>query len=372
MNQQNANTGNIELHTENIERLYSQVAQFKIIQADRFIRISIAALRKNPKLAECDKGSFMGALLLAAQLGLEPNSPTGHCYLIPYKNFKTRTTECQFQLGYKGLMELVRRSACVLDIYAEVVYKNDEFEIGLGLNRKIDHTPRLDGDRGPAVLVYAVAELLQNESQSKTFAWMTVADINKVRDRSPAVKFAKSQGFSTPWDTDESEMQKKTVIKRLCKMLPLSTEDMRKVQADHVIKRNHLASDMLEEQDDEHERQVEAEVVSETKVEIVQPKAAQQEQPKKEAPAQQKADNAQQAPTMASHLQMQKFWDRAEENGVLEYMEKQHGEELKKGASLSRLGIIMSQALENRDDQQEQTIAQTGAKATTAAPKDFD
>ena len=101
MNQQNANTGNIELHTENIERLYSQVAQFKIIQADRFIRISIAALRKNPKLAECDKGSFMGALLLAAQLGLEPNSPTGHCYLIPYKNFKTLTTECQFQLGYK-------------------------------------------------------------------------------------------------------------------------------------------------------------------------------------------------------------------------------------------------------------------------------
>ncbi|TFG82765.1 MAG: hypothetical protein E4G74_02220 [Erysipelotrichales bacterium] len=123
MNQQNANTGSIELHTENIERLYSQVAQFKMIQPDRFIRVAIEAIRKNPKLAECDKGSLMGAFLLSAQLGMEPNSPTQQCFLIPYKNFKTRTTECQFQLGYKGLMELVRRSACVLDIYAEVVYR---------------------------------------------------------------------------------------------------------------------------------------------------------------------------------------------------------------------------------------------------------
>ncbi|TFG82766.1 MAG: hypothetical protein E4G74_02225 [Erysipelotrichales bacterium] len=234
---------------------------------------------------------------------------------------------------------------------------NDEFKIGLGLDRNIEHTPRLDGDRGPAILVYAVAELIQNGQRTKTFTWMTVADINKVRDRSPAVKFAKSQGFATPWDTDEAEMQKKTVIKRICKMLPLSMEDMRRINVDSVTKRNHLATDMLEEQDDEHERQVEAEVVPDAKAKIEPAKAATPPAPE------QKQQKAEDAPKMASAKQMEKFLTRARENVVAEYIEKHHGEELRREASLARLEAILIEAMEHRD---EQSIAQTGA--TTGAP----
>lgn len=95
----------------------------KVITPERFTRIALTALTQTPKLQDCSPSSFMGALLTAAQLGLEPNTPLGQAYLIPYGS------RCQFQIGYKGMMDLAHRSGEVKNIDAHIVYANDEFNV---------------------------------------------------------------------------------------------------------------------------------------------------------------------------------------------------------------------------------------------------
>ena len=85
-----------------------------VITPERFTRMALTAVSVNPKLAECTPRSFMGALMNAAQLGLEPNTPLGQAYLIPFKN--KGVMEVQFQIGYKGLIDLAYRSGEFLSI----------------------------------------------------------------------------------------------------------------------------------------------------------------------------------------------------------------------------------------------------------------
>ena len=79
-----------------------------VITPERFTRMVFTALSSNPTLQECTPQSFLGAMMQSAQLGLEPNTPIGQAYLIPYRNHGRQ--ECQFQLGYKGLIDLAYRS----------------------------------------------------------------------------------------------------------------------------------------------------------------------------------------------------------------------------------------------------------------------
>ena len=80
--------------------------------------------------------------MVSAQLGLEPGT-LGYCYLVPYQNKKTGQLEIQFQLGYKGILELVRRSGQVENIEARVVYEKDKFDFEYGLTPKLVHKPAL-------------------------------------------------------------------------------------------------------------------------------------------------------------------------------------------------------------------------------------
>ena len=98
-----------------------------VMTPERFSRIAVSALSTTPKLAECHPMTFVGAMMTAAQLGLEPNTPLGQAYLIPYWNGKTKRLECQFQLGYKGMIDLAYRSGQIVSIQANVVYENDTF-----------------------------------------------------------------------------------------------------------------------------------------------------------------------------------------------------------------------------------------------------
>lgn len=117
----------------------------EVITPERFTRMALSALNTTPKLRECTPMSFLAALMNAAQLGLEPNTPLGQAYLIPYNN--KGVMECQFQIGYKGLIDLSYRNPQMQIISAQAVYENDEFEYELGLNPKLEHRPAL-GDRG--------------------------------------------------------------------------------------------------------------------------------------------------------------------------------------------------------------------------------
>ena len=179
----------------------------KHINSDRFVRIAITTIRQNPKLAQCNQESLLGALMVSAQLGLEPGV-LGQCYLIPYGR------ECQFQIGYKGMIELLRRSGQLKDIYAYSVYENDEFEMTYGLNRDLKHKPNLQ-DRGNFVGCYCVAVL---KDDARAFEYMTKEEIE-----AHGKKFSKTY-VNGPWKSDFEAMAHKTVVKKMLKWLPVSVE----------------------------------------------------------------------------------------------------------------------------------------------------
>jgi recombination protein RecT len=197
-----------------------------VMTPERFTRIAMTAVTQTPQLGECTPGSFIGALLTAAQLGLEPNTPLGQAYLIPFYNGKTRTLEAQFQLGYRGMIALAHRSGELQNVEAHIVYENDEFEYELGLNPKLRHIPAMK-NRGEIAWVYAVYRLT---SGGFGFEVMSVEDVNKHRD-----KFSKAagKGFS-PWTTAWEEMAKKTVIKRALKYAPLQSDFTRAMNEDEA------------------------------------------------------------------------------------------------------------------------------------------
>ena len=184
------------------------------INTDRFVRIAITTIRLNPKLAKCNPESLIGALMVSAQLGLEPGT-LGQCYLIPFENKKAGTVECQFQIGYKGLIELLRRSGQLSDIYSYTVYENDDFNIEYGLSRTLVHKPNFT-DRGEIKGFYAVAIL---KDGAKAFEYMTKDEITKHEE-----KYRKGSYKNDVWNKNFEEMAQKTVVKKLLKWLPVSVE----------------------------------------------------------------------------------------------------------------------------------------------------
>lgn len=209
-----------------------------VISTERFTRMALSALNNNPQLMECTQMSFLAALMNAAQLGLEPNTPLGQAYLIPYKN--KGKLECQFQLGFKGMIDLIYRNENVQTIQAHCVHENDVFVYSYGLNPKLEHIPSADekGDRGAVVQVYAMYKL---GNGGYGFEVMTKTDIDR-----HAEKYSKSFGSDfSPWRTDYESMAKKTVIKKLLKYAPLKTDVIRAVNTDSSIK-NEIAVDMSE------------------------------------------------------------------------------------------------------------------------------
>lgn len=127
-----------------------------VITPERFTRMALSAINNTPKLKECSQMSFLAALMNAAQLGLEPNTPLGQAYLIPYKN--KGKLECQFQIGYKGMIDLVYRNEQVQTIQSQIVYEYDDFEYELGLDSRLSHRPGMK-ERGEMVFVYALFKL---------------------------------------------------------------------------------------------------------------------------------------------------------------------------------------------------------------------
>ena len=206
-----------------------------VITPERFTRMVLSALSTTPKLAECTPKSFLGAMMQAAQLGLEPNTPLGQAYLIPYKVKGVDT--CQFQIGYKGLIDLAYRSGEVSVVQAHIVYENDEFEYELGLDPKLVHKPAT-ANRGNAIAVYAI---FKTKSDGYGFDVMSMDDC-----RRHAEKYSKAYGTgSSPWTTNFEEMCKKTVLKRVLKYAPLKSDFARAVSADGTVK-SAISEDMYE------------------------------------------------------------------------------------------------------------------------------
>lgn len=201
----------------------------KHMDADRMARIALTTIRTNPKLLECSVPSLLGAVMQAAQLGLEPGL-IGHCYLVPFKNGKTGQTDVQFIIGYKGMIDLARRSGNIESIYAHAVYSNDTFEYEYGLHPKLVHKPAMT-ERGEFIGAYAVAHFKDGGYQ---FEFMPKEEIEKRRKRSKAAN-------AGPWVTDYEEMAKKTVIRHMWKYLPISIEIQQQAAQDEVVRKDVTA-----------------------------------------------------------------------------------------------------------------------------------
>jgi len=187
----------------------------KVLNVERFTRTLITTLNKMPELADCDQGSVMAGIVTAAQLGLEIDPTLGRAYLIPY-NDRSKGKIAQLIIGYRGFVELAYRSGQIASFQAEVVYANDEFDYELGLNPRLKHVPFTGDDRGELRYAYAVVKLAGGGS---VFRVLGPADIKKAKASSRAA----SSSYS-PWTTHPDEMWRKTAIRAIAKMLPLSPE----------------------------------------------------------------------------------------------------------------------------------------------------
>lgn len=210
--------------TSLIEGMKSQIARAvpKHIGAERLARVMLTEMRKNPVLMDClstqeGKASLLGALMVSAQLGLEPG-PLGHSYLVPFGGKVTLI------LGYRGLLDLARRSGQVRRVSAEIVYKNDKFSRELGMERNLVHVPA-EGERGEIVGVQASYELTNG---GRDYVYLTKDEVEKFRARSKARN-------SGPWHTDYEAMMKKTALRRLVNLMPVSAEVMSGAMADETV-----------------------------------------------------------------------------------------------------------------------------------------
>jgi recombination protein RecT len=180
---------------------------------ERMLRLATTAMRTNKQLAQCTPASFLGAVMQASIMGLEVNTPSGHAYLVPFKN--KGVLECTLIIGYQGMMDLARRSGHVRSIYAFPVYVGDVFEYEFGLNPTLQHKP-IGGDKADANLthVYAVAKLDNGEP---VFTVLTVDDVEYFRSKSKAAN-------SPFWRDNYPQMAMKTAVRRLYTWLPRSSE----------------------------------------------------------------------------------------------------------------------------------------------------
>lgn len=183
------------------------------LNPERMLKTAQQAATTTPALLDCYVPTFIGAVIQLSQLGLEPNTILGHAYLLPFNNRKQNRKDVQVIIGYKGLIELARRSGKVLSFAAHAVYERDTFEFEYGLTEKLRHVPAF-GDRGAITHFYAVAHL---KDGGHAFEVMTADDVRQIR--------AKTQGRNNSvWDEHFEQMGRKTVVRRLAKYLPLSIE----------------------------------------------------------------------------------------------------------------------------------------------------
>ena len=195
--------------------LESKEAQSKIaavlprtMSPERLVRVLLASVQAAPKLAECTQASVLLGIMHCAALGLEPNSPLGHAYLIPFGTVATPV------IGYKGLVKLAMQSEQVAFVEARVVHARDEFVVEFGLSPKLVHKPWLGGGAPGAVsAAYAIVRL--KGEQMPMVGIMTTEEIETIRGRSRA-------GKAGPWVTDWEQMACKTVLRRVLKYAPMS------------------------------------------------------------------------------------------------------------------------------------------------------
>ena len=184
----------------------------KTMSAERFFQLAVSAYNSEPKLADCSTISVLSCVMKCAALGMEPSAVDGlgRAYILPFFNGKTKRLEATFILGYKGMLDLARRSGEIKSISARAVYEGDEFRYAYGLNEDLYHVPMHQSDK--LIYTYCVAHF---KDGGHYFIVLSRDDIERARKASKA-------GKSGPWVTNYDAMAIKTAIRRAFPYLPVS------------------------------------------------------------------------------------------------------------------------------------------------------
>lgn len=240
-------------NTQELRQLFARpdvIEQVKLtlpghMKPERLVKILMSACLQTPMLMEVNQLSLLQTLAKLSELGLEPGSAMGHVYLIPFRNKSAGRTDVNVIIGYRGYVELARRSGTIEQIETHVVFREDTFELGYGLGdaRKLKHVPSWTGGREDkdALLVYGIVRMKDGGVHVDA---MSLEEIRKIRNRSQAWKFKPNSG---PWHDDFLEMARKTVVRRICKMLSLSAEvrELEAGDADNVVEGSVVKPDVM-------------------------------------------------------------------------------------------------------------------------------
>jgi recombination protein RecT len=189
-------------------------------RAVRMARIVLDSLDRNPLLLQSHPPSIVSAVIQSAELGLEIGGPLGEAYLVPFWNNRLKRKECQCIPGYKGLIKLAYDEPRISGVDTDVVYAADEWKEIRGTAPQLVHLPRRGGDRGERVCAYAI--IFKREGPP-TFAVMSADEIRKIKAESLSKMKEQWQRDASPWTVHEDEMWKKSALRRVVKLVPLSS-----------------------------------------------------------------------------------------------------------------------------------------------------
>jgi recombination protein RecT len=215
----------------------------RYITPERFFSLAEVAMRQKA-IRECTPESVLRCFIQAAEIGLEPNTPFGHCYLIPFRNAKLGRTFATLVIGWRGMVDKAIRCGAATNIVANVVRMGDTFKYRPVDPLPILHEPQLDADDSDddsIIGAYAIAFLPGGERQAE---WMSRKQIDRIRARSKA----KDDG---PWVTDFAEMARKCPTRRLFKYLRTSAGN--EAEVERFGKALDLDSSMFESAGDDDE-----------------------------------------------------------------------------------------------------------------------
>lgn len=184
------------------------------MDAERFSRLCAMAVHQSPALAKCTPSSLLQAFLACASFGLEPNTPAGHAYVLPYGD------RASLVIGYRGFIALIHRRDPDAVVHAAVVHEGDMFSFEYGASAYLRHCPLLDGGGGRKPLA---AYAYIRRAASFSFTVMPWSDVLRIRDNSQGYKLALRKGLPTPWTDHIDAMAAKTAIRQLCKTANVGT-----------------------------------------------------------------------------------------------------------------------------------------------------
>lgn len=282
------------LNDSKVKQGLAQVAG-RLLSPDRVMKLVTNAVYRTPALAQCDPKSVLGALMASVSLGLEPNTQQGHAYLIPYKrrvkqgNQWVEIYDCQFQIGYRGLIVLGYRSPRIKTIEGEAIHANDHFKHMKGSRNFLEHEIALT-NRGELIGAYCHSHMSDGMEIATV---MPLERIYSVRDRSETFRSLESRLIEaraiaeanprdsraakdleraqrnyneTPWVLRIDEMSSKTAIKRHCTAkMPLDPGDFLRaaVDLDNASERGAIDLSVLADPEAAHALATDGELPSE-------------------------------------------------------------------------------------------------------------